>query len=113
MRRVAPNRLAEVTPQGAWRGFRWIGRPHGVAPLANGIGSLQSQQHTGSGRHEVGQLTKKRPLTMDRVKAFSFLLAQVLQPHRPDGEASLVDPRQDLPGKLTFNRVRLDDRERS
>jgi hypothetical protein len=49
---------------------------------------------------------------MHRVEAFCFALGQVLQAHRFDGEACLFDAREDLSGKLPFDRVGLNDCER-
>src|SRR5262245_37897323 len=113
MGRIAADRLPEVPAQRSRRRLPRIGRPHRVTPLPDRVRRFKRQEHTRPRRHEVGQLTEKGPLTVHGVEAFCFLLAQMLQPHRPDGKASLINPRQDLPGKQPFNRIRFDDRERS
>ena len=59
----------------------------------------------------VGELGEERPLAVDGVEALRFLLREVLQPHRLDGEARLLDARQDLAGEPALDRVRLDDCE--
>src|SRR4029079_11719569 len=70
---------------------------------------VQREEYARAGRHEVGQLTKKRPFAMNRVKALGLALRQVLQPHGTDRKAGLDDPREDLARKPALDRVGLDD----
>src|SRR5580700_2519429 len=79
VRAVTANAGPQVVADRAWGGFLWIGCTHGVAPLCNSAFRFQHHGKDLTGTHEIGQLSKKRALSMYCVKSSSLLLCQ---PHR-------------------------------
>ena len=59
------------------------------------------------------RLAEKRALAVHRVEAFGFLLREVGQAQAADGEAGVLDAREDLAGVSGFDGVGLDDGEGS
>src|SRR5688572_14600026 len=111
MGRIPLDRAAEVLAQRPRIGLARVGGAHQRPPLPDGVRRLERHQHAGTRRHEVGEPAEERTLAVDRVKAFRFLLRQVVQPHRANGEARLFDARQDRSRQSSLDGIGLDDCE--
>src|SRR5260221_4664977 len=88
-----------------------IGCAHSVAPLSDGSIGFQHHRKYPAGAHEFGQLAKKWPLLVHRIKSAGFFLRQSHRLYGDNPEPRLVNARQNFSLESPADRIRLDNRK--
>src|SRR5262249_51225169 len=89
----------------------WIGRAHDLAIARDGILSFEHLHDHRSGRHELDELTEKRPFAMHRVEGFRLRAAKARAFLRNDAQARSLDHVVDRAGQIAGCGIGFDDRK--
>ena len=109
--RVLANVRAVEFADRAFGSLGWVGGADDVPVLRYRVFTLECDDDNRTARHELDQLPKKRAGAMHVVEAFGLLLREVKLTQRLDGEAFLLETRNDSAGMTGFGCIGFDNRE--
>ena len=90
-------------------GLGWIRGSHDLSEMSNGVVSLENHGHTRAFRHKVRQASKKRPFSMNGIKALGLRLGHMKNLESHDTEAFRFETGKHPANDLLVHAVGLDD----
>lgn len=111
MNAIAFDVLGKALANGSLGRIRGISCAHHFAPLCDGAVSLEHHDDDRAFGHKCDQAREERPLLVDGVKCFGFVLGDAPHLQTGDAETALLYLSQDFADLALGDRVRLDDCE--
>jgi hypothetical protein len=102
---------AQIFSDRARRSFRRVGGTHDVAPLCDGVISLEDHSDNFSGAHKFREVLEERPLAVHGVEALGFRSCNPQRFDREDLKFRSVNAADDFTGQAASHGVRLYDCE--